>query len=148
MPTNLMKPLKRPGARRQPATKPTQIELLAGPVILTLTLLETPTAARILAALPLFAAAEPWGSVLHFKLPIGSGRERGARINARLGEVYYWHEESRVILPYGPTPISGAGEIRLPRPCNAWAMVAGDVAILKRVVPSAKVTLRRTGSSH
>ncbi|MCH9765774.1 MAG: hypothetical protein K0U34_07265 [Alphaproteobacteria bacterium] len=149
MPTNLFKPLKRQPSQgsqavgAKPVTgKRRQIFLVAGAQTLPLALLDTPTAARIAAALPLFAAAEPWGEALHFRLPIDSGRERGARINGRLGEVYYWTEDDRVIIPFGATPISREGEIRLPRPCNPWATVIGDVSCLQRVAPSAKVTLK------
>ena len=148
MPTNLIRPLKSDGSaapnRATPRAlgKDGQIILEAGRVTLKLALYDTATAARIARALPLYGVAEPWGSCLHFRLPIGSGRERGARLNARLGEVYYWSEEDRVIVPFGPTPISRDGEIRLPRPCNPWAEIIGDVALLQRAPPSAKVTLK------
>ena len=149
MPTNLIRPMNKPpgtgagsigGGRNGGPGR--QIILDACGVALKLTLYDTPTAARIAQALPLFGVAEPWGACLHFRLPIGTGRERGARINAQLGEVYYWMEEDRVLIPFGPTPISRETEIRLPRPCNPWARVEGDVMRLRAVVPSAKVTLK------
>jgi len=149
MPTNLIKPIKTTagksagsvGVGRSNAT-PRQITLEACGVALKLVLYDTPTAARIAQALPLFGVAEPWGDCVHFRLPIGTGRERGARLNAQLGEVYYWMEEDRVLIPFGPTPISRDTEMRLPRPCNPWAEVVGDVTLLRSVVPSAKVSLR------
>lgn len=146
MPTNLINPRKpdasAPARARSRVQKPVRLVLQAGPVTVDLALLDTPTAARIVAALPLFGVAEPWGGSVHFRLPIESGRERGARINANLGEVYYWSEEDRVIIPFGPTPISRDHEIRLPRPCNPWATIAADVTILRRIAPGAKVTLK------
>ncbi len=149
MPTNLIKPLKTgPGKGSgsvglgRVGKNSRQITLEAGGVRLKLALYDLPTAARIAQAVPLFGVAEPWGACLHFRLPIGTGRERGARLNARLGEVYYWMEEGRVLIPFGPTPISRDNEIRLPRPCNPWAEVVGDVTLLRAVAPSAKVTLK------
>lgn len=149
MPTNLIKPIKpTPGERAGPvgvgnrAAPGRQITFNACGVDLKLTLYDTPTAARIAQALPLFGVAEPWGACVHFRLPIGTGRERGARLNAQLGEVYYWMEEDRVLIPFGPTPISRDTEIRLPRPCNPWARIDGDVTRLRAVVPSAKVMLK------
>ncbi len=149
MPTNLIKRLDgTPGKGAasvglgRDGTKRRQITLEAGGVVLKLALYDTPTAARIAQALPLFGVCEPWGECLHFRLPIGTGRERGARLNAQLGEVYYWMEEDRVLIPFGPTPISRDTEIRLPRPCNPWAEVVGDVTRLRAVVPSAKVSLK------
>lgn len=148
MPTNLIKPLaNRPGGLASEAGGPRagkarHIYLEAAGVRLQLALYDTPTALRIAQAIPLYGVAEPWGQCLHFKLPIGSGRERGARLNARLGEVYYWTGEDRVLIPFGPTPISRASEIRLPTPCNPWAEIVGEVAPLQGVAPSAKVTLK------
>jgi uncharacterized protein len=154
MPTNFIQ-------RRRPASKaateqPTQrqstnirgqtqrLQLVAGPVVLEIETLATPTATVILQALPLFAVAEPWGASLHFKVPLESGRDRSARINGALGDVYLWDQEDRILIPFGPTPISRPGEIRLPAPCNRWARVAGDVTLLRSVKPGAKVTLQRT----
>jgi len=149
MPTNLIKPMKTAQQKRAGShgadpggTRHRQITLEACGVTLKLTLYDTPTALRIAQALPLFGVAEPWGACVHFRLPIGTGRERGARLNAQLGEVYYWMEEDRVLIPFGPTPISRDTEIRLPRPCNPWARVDGDVTRLRAVVPSAKITLK------
>lgn len=151
MPTNLIRPLNseqraKTGkvglGRGQGRSDARHIILEAGRVTLKLALYDTPTAARIAQAVPLFGVAEPWGACLHFRLPIGTGRERGARVNGRLGEVYYWMEEDRVLIPFGPTPISRDNEVRLPRPCNPWAEVVGDVTVLKDIAPSAKVTLK------
>lgn len=148
MPTNLIRPLPiRAGSQsgHKNAKKPQgnqSITLEAPGVRLQLSLLDTATAERIARALPIFGFAEPWGACVHFKLPIDSGRERGARINGRLGEVYYWMGEDRVLIPFGPTPISRPNEIRLPEPSNPWAEIVGDPKVLQRVAPGAKITLK------
>lgn len=143
MPTNLIQRL--PKAPDRVAKKPGRggmIYLEAQGVRLELNLYPNETAVRIARALPLFGVGEPWGRCLHFEVPVLCGRERSARINGRLGEVYYWPGENRILVPYGPTPISRDNEIRLPQPCNPWATVHGNVAGLQTIKPGAKVALR------
>lgn len=144
MPTNLIKRKPLPpnasrasGRGRHAAT----VVLDLGHARLTLKLRPSETASRIQAALPLFGVAEPWGACIHFELPLVTGRERTARLNGRLGDVYYWAEQGRVLLPFGPTPISRPGEVRLPSPCTPWAEIDGDLDVLRAVRPGAKLTL-------
>lgn len=115
--------------------------ITAGRVQLRAELLDTPTARRIAAALPLYSTAETWGDCVHFEVPIETGRERAARINASPGDIGYWSEHDRVIIAFGPTPISKRGEIRLPSPCNIWARAIDDPALLKAVRPGEKVSV-------
>jgi hypothetical protein len=146
MPTNILrsrpKPSVKPAAPPRAAGAPPRVVLVtAGRVRIRIALLETATAERIWRALPLYSTAETWGESVHFELPIESGRERGARSLAARGEVFYWSEDDRVIIGFGPTPISGAGEIRLPRPCNLLARALDDVTALRAVRPGEKVSL-------
>jgi hypothetical protein len=104
-------------------------------------LLDTPTAERIWAALPIYSTAETWGGAVHFETPVESGRERGAKALACAGEIAFWSEEDRVIIAFGPTPISKPGELRLPRSCNIWATALDDPTLLKAVTPGEKVSL-------
>jgi hypothetical protein len=146
MPTNIMrrradkvsaadtKPVAKAAAKRR-------VLIRAGRVSIHAELLDTATANRIWAALPLHSTAETWGQSINFEVPIESGRERGARLNAAPGELFYWSEEDRVVIAFGPTPISTKGEIRLPRPCNLWAKSADDVSLLKSVSPGEKISV-------
>ncbi|MEW5965073.1 MAG: cyclophilin-like fold protein [Pseudomonadota bacterium] len=146
MPTNILrsrpKPAAKPAGQPRAAGASQRVVLLtAGRVRIRIALLETATAERIWRALPLYSTAETWGESVHFELPVESGRERGARMIAEPGEVFYWSEDDRVVIGYGPTPISGAGEIRLPRPCNLLARALDDVTVLRAVRPGEKVSL-------
>ncbi|MDO9384161.1 MAG: cyclophilin-like fold protein [Hyphomicrobiaceae bacterium] len=107
------------------------------------TLLDTPIAGRIWAALPLYSSAETWGQAIHFEVPVESGRERGATLKAERGTLYFWSDEHRVILAFGATPLARDGEMRLPVPCNAWAATETDLSILAAVTPGAKVSVVR-----
>ncbi len=102
----------------------------------------TPSAQRLYGALPLFSAVETWGESIHFEVPIAGGRDRTARLNARVGGFYYWPEEQRLLLIFGPTPISGNGSIRLPRPCNVIGHTDDELITIRDVHPGQKVTLQ------
>ena len=103
--------------------------------------------AGLWAALPLFSTAETWGDSLHFETPIETGRERGARLSGKIGEIYFWADDDRVLIVFGPTPISRPDEIRLPRPCNVLARTSDDVRALKVVTPGEKVSIRQADAA-
>ncbi|KUO58076.1 MAG: hypothetical protein APF80_08615 [Alphaproteobacteria bacterium BRH_c36] len=148
MPTNY---LRRSSKRApQPSRPPSRTEAAAAAIQLTIAGIAlrvrvepTPSADRLLAALPLYSIAETWGDSIHFGIPVRGGRDRTARLNAEVGGLYYWAEDERLILVYGPTPISGKGEIRLPRPCNLIGRTSDDLSLLCKVHPGQKVTLNR-----
>lgn len=143
MPTNLLRKTSPPArsASGQKRDGPRRILIKAGRIVIRAELLPTPTADRIWAALPLHSTAETWGAAIHFETPLETGRERGARTLARAGEICFWIEQDRVLIAFGPTPISRPGEIRLPSPCNVWANALGDVTLLNRVAPGEKVSV-------
>ena len=99
------------------------------------------TADRIWSTLPIYSTAETWGQSLHFETPVETGRDRTARTLAQPGDICFWSEDDRILIAFGPTPISRPGEIRLPRPCNIWAKALDDVTPLKDVSPGEKVSV-------
>jgi uncharacterized protein len=117
------------------------VTITAGRVAIRVELADTQTAERIWQQLPLFSTVETWGACIHFETPVETGRERTARLNVSAGDVCYWSEESRVILPFGPTPISRPDEIRLMRPCNIWGRALDDVTALGVVTPGEKISM-------
>lgn len=144
MPTNILRKPSSPGPRsaQRSGSGPREVHITAGRITIRARLAETATADRLWAALPLFSTAETWGGSLHFETPVACGRERGAKLNARIGEIYYWGEDSRILIVFGSTPISREGEIRLPRPCNVLATTTDDVGALSVVTPGEKVSIR------
>ena len=145
MPTNLLR--KTAGARKPqqrstgPATEKRVAVLTAGRISLRIELLDTQTAHRVWQALPLHSTAETWGASIHFETPLETGRDRTARINGTAGEIYFWIENDRILVPFGPTPISKPAECRLPAPCNVWARALDDVRALASVTPGEKVSM-------
>lgn len=77
-------------------------------------------------------------------MPVASGRDRTARLQARLGDVCFWSDERRVIIAFGQTPISRPDEIRMPRPVNVFATSLDDVGVLRDVRVGEKVVLSRS----
>jgi hypothetical protein len=75
-------------------------------------------AERLWTALPLFSSAEVWGRALKF-------------------------EADRYPVPFGPTPISGPGEIRLPHPSTALATTSEDPSLFATITPGQKVSIMR-----
>lgn len=124
---------KKPGRRR--------ILITAGRAKVRAELLDTPTAERVWKALPIYSSAETWGQSIKFETPVETGRERNARQLVEPGDICFLIEDDRVIIVYGPTPISRPGELRLPRPSNLWARALDDVRVLNVVRPGEKVSL-------
>lgn len=146
MPTNLLRKAadaRKPGGRavRHGATEKRIALLTAGRAKLRIELLDTPTAQLVWQALPLHSTAETWGSTIHFETPLETGRDRTARLLANIGEVYFWVENDRILVPFGPSPISRPNECRLPAPCNVWARMLDDMKLLAKVTPGEKVSL-------
>lgn len=147
MPTNILR--KKSTKKSGPAAgtgvpKGTRrASLKAGRTALELELLDTTTADLIWRIMPIYSIVETWGDSIHFECPVRAGRERTARLNVSPGDVCYWSEDDRVMLGWGPTPISRPNEIRLMRPCNIWARAVGDPSILDIVTPGEKVSLVR-----
>lgn len=143
MPTNILR--DRPKLRNAvaPSGAPgRQVLIKAGRVSVRAELLDTATAVRIWTALPLFSTAETWGTgAIHFETPVESGRERGARLIASLGDICYASEDDRVYIAFARTPISQKGELRLPRPANVWARSVDDVRVFASVQPGQKVSV-------
>jgi hypothetical protein len=143
MPTNILradnaKPVQ---TRRPPRSAKREIVIRAGRVVVRARLLETPTADRVWTQLPIYSAANLWGQSLHFETHVETGREPSARRSIKAGEIAYWVEDDRVIIGWGPTPISRDGEIRLPSPANVFAVAIDPVAAFAAVRPAERVSI-------
>lgn len=144
MPTNILRkssPRRTAARSERQATAPRIALLAVGQVSIRIELAETPTADLVWQSLPLHSTAETWGASIHFETPLEAGRDRTAKLNASPGEIYFWVEEDRIVIPFGRTPISRVGESRLQRPSNLWAKALDDVTALSAVTPGEKIAL-------
>ncbi len=119
-----------------------EVVISAGKVSVRARLLDTPTAERIWAALPIHASAQTWGAELYFQTAITTDREPGAKECVRAGEIAFWPDGDAITIGFGPTPMSRSKcEIRLASPCNIWAQALDDVKQFKSIHPGEKVSV-------
>ncbi|UZJ30412.1 cyclophilin-like fold protein [Streptomyces endophytica] len=100
---------------------------------LTATLDDTPTAAALMAALPVDATAHTWGEEVYFDTGLSPALEPDARQVVEAGTVAFWPPGNALALPFGPTPISEGDEPRLASPCNVLGRIDGDPRALATV---------------
>lgn len=96
-------------------------------------LYDTPTAAKLLAALPCESRANIWGEEVYFDVPVQAELEADARQVVDPGTVCFWVEGNALALPYGPTPISQGSECRLVSEVNVIGCFEGDPKLLTTV---------------
>lgn len=118
-----------------------RIRMEIGGVTIDAELLDTPTAAAIVAAAPVTSLAMTWGEEVYFDIPVSAAREADARSVVTPGEIAYWPDGPAVAIGFGRTPISKGDECRLVSPCNVFAKALGDVKLLRAVRAGATVTL-------
>ena len=93
-------------------------------------LLDTPTARKLLAALPCEASVNTWGEEVYFALPVSVALEADARQVVDPGTVCFWVEGRSLALPFGPTPVSRGSECRLVAKVNVLGRIEGDPRVL------------------
>ena len=112
-----------------------------GALTLDADLLDTPTAAAIVAALPVTTSVLTWGEEVYFEIPVDVAREKSARAVVTPGEIAYWPDGHCIAIGFGRTPISQGNETRLASPCNVFAKATGDVKQLSQVKAGTRVTV-------
>jgi hypothetical protein len=127
--------------RRRSGGGARQILIRAGRAVIRARLLDTPTADRVWRTLPIYSTAEVWGRAVLFETHVETGREPAAKAHIEVGEIAFQSEDDRVVIAYGPTPISRRGEIRLASPCNVWAVALDPVSRLEAVRPGESVAV-------
>jgi hypothetical protein len=110
----------------------------AGIAIAELTGENPRTAEALRQALPFESRARRWGDEVYFETPAVAEEERTSEL-VNVGDVAYWPPGRALCLFFGPTPISGPGEIRPASPVNVIGRVVEGLDVLRRVVNGEKV---------
>jgi hypothetical protein len=120
-----------------------QLKMTIGPVVITATLLDTPTADAIYQSLPFTSTAQRWGEEVYFSTPVQVAREPDAKDVVEAGELAFWVEGDAIAIGFGRTPISRGDEIRLAAATNIWGRAVEDVRRLATVAAGAPIKVER-----
>ncbi|MFP4055508.1 MAG: cyclophilin-like fold protein [Candidatus Brocadiia bacterium] len=99
------------------------IRIQAGSVQTTAQLNDTPTAQKVLEALPIDSTARLWGQEVYFETPVRD-EERDAQAEVPSGTVAYWPPGHALCLFFGEAPAS---------PVNVVGALDGDPQELAKV---------------
>ena len=94
---------------------------------------DTPTSRKLIKALPAESTIHMWGEEVYFAVPVKTALEEEAKQVVDPGTVCFWVEGSSLAIPFGPTPVSKAGECRLVTRVNILGKLEGDPNLLKSV---------------
>ena len=110
-----------------------KIIISAGNVSLEAEMLDTPTAKKILEALPFDSSAKVWGDEIYFDIPLRLEQEPNARAEVEVGDLAYWPAGPAFCIFFGPTPVSTGDQPRAYSPVNVFGRVMGDAKQFKGV---------------
>ncbi|MBW2427694.1 MAG: hypothetical protein JRF56_01950 [Deltaproteobacteria bacterium] len=106
-------------------------------------LLDTPTASKILEALPFESSANIWGDEIYFDIPLNLEQEPDARTEVEVGDLAYWPAGPAFCIFYGPTPVSTGDQPRAYSPVNVFGKVLKDARQFKGVSSGATVMVTK-----
>jgi len=118
-----------------------RIKITAGAVARTAELRDTPTARKLLAALPIQGSAQRWGEEIYFSIPLSSELESDAREEMAVGEIAYWPPGKAFCIFFGPTPVSGGEAPVAASPVNVLGKIVGDAKAFGEVRGGTKVVI-------
>lgn len=123
------------------------IRIRIGKLTMEAELLDTPTARKIIKALPIKASFNTWGDEIYFSIPVTSDLDDDAREVVELGDLGYWPPGKAFCIFFGQTPLSRPGEIRPASAVNIVGKVKGDATQFKQVMHERQVLLEPWTSS-
>jgi hypothetical protein len=120
-----------------------KLRIEAGKVVLTVELLDTPTARALVEAVPFESRAQTWGEEVYFTTPVSAKLEPDAKQIVEPGTVCFWTEGNALALPYGRTPLSSDERPKLASRCNVLGRLEGDPRELAKIPSGEKITVSK-----
>jgi len=122
-----------------------KINISAGNISLEAEILDTPTASKILEALPLESSANVWGDEIYFDIPLRLEQEPDARADVEVGDLAYWPAGPAFCIFFGPTPVSTGDQPRAYSPVNVFGRIIGDARQFKGISSGTAVMVTKVG---
>ena len=119
-----------------------QIRITAGSITGRAELNDTRTADAIWQALPLSSNVNVWGDEIYFSIPMKIELENGQEL-VNLGDLGYWPPGSAFCIFFGPTPISGEGEIRAASAVTTFGKLIDNHEVFKGVKQGEEIIVAR-----
>jgi hypothetical protein len=119
-----------------------RIRITAGGVVATGALGDTEAARVFWDALPISGHGNRWGDEIYFDIPVELP-EQAPRALVDRGDIAFWGPGSALCIFFGPTPVSGPGEVRAASPVTVFGRVEGDAHVFTRVPDGAKVVIEQ-----
>lgn len=120
-----------------------KIKITAGNLSVEAQLNDTPTAKKVVDALPIKARFNTWGDEIYFAIPVDAELDGSAREEVELGDLGYWPTGKAFCIFFGPTPMSTRGKIIPASAVNIIGKVSGDPTCFKGVIHEREVFLER-----
>ena len=102
---------------------------------------DSPTAEKVVKALPITASFNTWGDEIYFTIPVDSDLDETAREEVEMGDLGYWPSGKAFCIFFGQTPMSEPGRIVPASAVNIIGRVIGDATRFKEVMHEREVTL-------
>lgn len=119
-----------------------QIRIKTGSVTALAELNDTNTAEAIWQALPLNSDVKTWGDEIYFSIPVKVELEDGQEL-VNTGDLGYWPTGSAFCVFFGPTPVSGEGEIRPASAVNVFGKLLDEPTLFKDVKGGERITVEK-----
>jgi hypothetical protein len=123
-----------------------KINISVGNVLVEAEMLDTPTASKILEALPIESTINVWGDEIYFDIPLSLELEPEARADVEVGDLAYWPAGPAFCIFFGPTPVSTGNQPRAYSPVNVFGRVLDDVGQLKGISSGSIIRVTSNGN--
>ena len=120
-----------------------KIKIKIGDLCVRAELNDSLTAQKITEILPFTSSFSTWGEEIYFSIPVTSDLDEGAKEKVEPGDLGYWPTGQAFCIFFGPTPMSGTGEIVPASAVNIVGKVTDDHRQFLEVMGMSEITLER-----